>query len=105
MTHASTYTENWVRAPEIVFDLKPFILEMPELFEEMKIISHKLSEETPGVFADFFRTDFYCNDNKLLISELTEYKGGGTTGYSEKFDRELMEAYNNEKNRYYNLGL
>lgn len=58
---------------------------MPKHFNEMMKIATKLSKDFP-----FVRVDFFDTKNKLYLSELTFYPGGGLVPYNpQNFDRKL----------------
>ena len=61
----------------------------PKHFEEMKVISEKLSRDLP-----FVRVDFFDTDDHLYVAELTLYPGGGYTPYKpESFNEKMGELF------------
>lgn len=60
-------------------------IQMPKHFNEMMKIATKLSKDFP-----FVRVDFFDTKNKLYLSELTFYPGGGLVPYNpQNFDKKL----------------
>ena len=57
-------------------------------------ISEALTRETPKKISEYARIDIYCNNEKLLFSEMTHYHGGGTQGFNPpEFDEVLGAAW------------
>lgn len=54
----------------------------PATYDEMLVLSEKLSADFPHV-----RVDWYCIDGKPLFGELTFYTGGGFDPFHEKEDK------------------
>lgn len=85
----SFYDLNWNRMDVRYGEHALCDVERPEKFDEMLRIAGKLSEGFP-----FVRVDFFDVGEKLYVSELTFYPGGGTTPYHpESFDREMGEMF------------
>ena len=60
-----------------------------ETTNELLDISKKLSEEF-----DFVRVDLYCNDGKILFSELTFTSGGGSVSFDpHSYDKEFGKFF------------
>ena len=78
------YDNNWkhlnLKRPGVPNSTK--IHQKPNVFDEMLLISKKLSANYP-----FLRVDFYVVENSLYIGELTLYPAGGFDGFEpEKYD-------------------
>ena len=69
------------------------VIQKPEMFDEMKKIAEKLSEDFP-----FVRVDLYCIDGKITFGELTFYPWSGYVKYEpDEIDFKLGKNFKLER--------
>ena len=90
----SFYDENW-KYIDIQSDCDKLedVIPKPKMFDEMKKIAEKLSENFP-----FVRVDLYCVNKKIIFGELTFYPWSGYVNFEpDEFDFELGNHFKIEE--------
>lgn len=89
LSHISFYDLNWNRLNVQYGNHPHCAVEKPRHFDEMLRIAKILSEGFP-----YLRVDFFDTADKLYLSELTLYPGGGLTSIQpEEFNRALGDKF------------
>lgn len=84
------YTTDWKKLPFAIKNEASDDIVKPKRFQEMLLISEKLSEHF-----DFVRVDLYANDDKIYVGELTNTPGAAADIFiPRKMDFVVGEIFN-----------